>query len=54
MGHGPAPVIGGAVEAAMLALAGKPNPLSLAGIAARLAEAHGVRVHQRNPAGICA
>ena len=45
MGHGPAPVIGGAVEAAMLALAGKPHHLGLAEIAARLAETHGVRVH---------
>ncbi len=45
MGHGPAPVIGGAVEAAMLALAGSPHHLSLAEIAARLAETHGVRVH---------
>lgn len=45
MGHGPASVIGGAVEAAMLGLAGKPNHLTLAEIAAHLAEAHGVRVH---------
>ena len=45
MGHGPAPVIGGAAEAAMLALAGSPRYLSLAEITARLAEAHGVRVH---------
>lgn len=29
----------------MLDLAGRPNHLSLAEIAARLAEAHGVRVH---------
>ena len=43
--HGPAPVIGGVAEAAMLAWAGKPHHLSLAEIAARLAEAHGVRVH---------
>ena len=45
MGHGPAPVIGGAAEAAMLALAGSPHHLSLAEITARLAEAHGMRVH---------
>ena len=45
MGHGPAPAIGGAVEAAMLALAGSPRHLSLAEIAARLAETHNVRVH---------
>ena len=45
MGRGPAPVIGGVVEAAMLDLAGKPSQFSLAEIAARLAEAHGVRVH---------
>jgi transposase len=45
MGHGPAPVIGGAAEATMLALAGSPRHLSLAEITARLAEAHGVRVH---------
>lgn len=38
MERGPAPVIGGAVEAAMLDLAGKPHHLSLA-------ETHGVRVH---------
>ena len=42
---GPAPRIQGATEAAMLSLASKPNHLSLAEIAARLAEAHGVRVH---------
>ena len=45
MGHGPAPVIGGTIEAAMLELAGSPRHLSLAEIAARLAETHGVRVH---------
>ena len=45
MGHGPAPAIGGAAEAAMLDLAGSPHHLSLAEIAARLAETHGVRVH---------
>ena len=45
MQGGPAPRIRGAAEAAMLGLAGKPNHLSLAEIAARLAEAHGVRVH---------
>ena len=44
MGRGPAAAIGGAAETAMLALAGKPHPLSLAEIAARLAETHGVRV----------
>jgi transposase len=42
---GPAPRIQGAAEAAMLELAGKPHHLSLAEIAARLAETHGVRVH---------
>lgn len=42
---GPAPSIQGAAVAAMLGLAGGPNHLSLAEIAARLAEAHGVRVH---------
>ena len=42
---GPAPRIQGAAEAAMLGLAAKPNHLSLAEIAARLAETHGVRVH---------
>ena len=42
MGHGPAFAIGGAVETAMLALAGSPRRLSLAEITARLAEAHGV------------
>ena len=45
MGHGPAPVIGSAAEAAMLELAGSPHHLGLAEIAARLAETHGVRVH---------
>ena len=45
MRGGPAPRIGGGVEAAMLELAGGPGHLGLAGIAARLAEAHGVRVH---------
>ena len=42
---GPAPRIQGAAEAAMLGLAGGPNPLNLAGIAARLAETHGAGVH---------
>jgi transposase len=45
MHGGPAPIIHGEVEAAMLDLAGRPNHLSLAEIAARLAETHGVRVH---------
>ncbi len=45
MHGGPAPRIQGEATATMLALAGKPNHLSLAEIAARLAEAHGVRVH---------
>ena len=45
MQGGPAPVIHGEVEAAMLDLAGRPNHLSLAEIARCLAEAHGVRVH---------
>ena len=42
---GPAPRIRGEAEAAMLELAGDPNHLTLAEIAARLAETHGVRVH---------
>ena len=45
MGRGPAPRIGGAAAAAMLELAGSPRHLTLAEIAARLAEAHGVCVH---------
>ena len=45
MRGGPAPRIQGAIGAAMLDLAGKPNHLSLAEIAARLAETHGVQVH---------
>lgn len=45
MQGGPAPRIHGEAEAAMLKLAGKPNHLSLAEIAAQLAETHGVRVH---------
>jgi transposase len=45
MRGGPAPRIGGGVEAAMLDLAGGPGHPGLAEIAARLAEAHGVRVH---------
>jgi transposase len=43
-GAGP-PCIRGEAEAAMLDLAGDPNHLTLAEIAARLAETHGVRVH---------
>lgn len=45
MGCGPTPRITGAIEAAMLDLAGRPHHLSLAEIAARLSETHGVRVH---------
>ena len=45
MHGGPAPRIQGEAEAAMLDLAGKPDHLSLAEIAQRLAEEHGVRVH---------
>jgi transposase len=45
MGGGPAPRIRGEVETAMLALSGGPHHPSLAEIAARLAETHGVRVH---------
>ena len=45
MHGGPAPRIQGTIEAAMLELAGKPYHLSLAEIAVRLAETHGVRVH---------
>jgi transposase len=45
MRGGPAPRITGEVEQAMLGLAGAPDHPSLAEIAARLAEAHGVRVH---------
>ena len=45
MRGGPAPRIRGEAEAAMLNLAGRPNHLTLAEIATRLAEAHGVRVH---------
>ncbi len=45
MRGGPAPRIRGEAEAAMLNLAGRPNHLTLAEIAARLAEATGVRVH---------
>jgi transposase len=45
MGGGPAPRIRGAAEAAMLDLAGSPDHLSLAEIAARLAGTHGVHVH---------
>ncbi len=45
MRGGPAPRITGEVEAALLGLAGGPDHPSLAEIAARLAEATGVRVH---------
>jgi transposase len=45
MGGGPAPRIRGAAGAAMLELAGGPDHLGLAEIAARLAGTHGVRVH---------
>ena len=45
MRGGPAPRIQGAAEAAMLGLAGGSDHPSLAEVAARLAEAHGVRVH---------
>ncbi len=45
LGGGPAPRIRDAAEAVMLELAGRPDHLSLAEIAARLAGTHGVRVH---------
>jgi transposase len=45
MGGGPAPRITGEAEAALPRLVGGTNHLSLAEIAARLAETHGVRVH---------
>jgi putative transposase len=45
MRGGPAPRIRGEVKATMLGLAGGPDHPSLAEIASRLAEAHGVRVH---------
>jgi transposase len=45
MRGGPAPRIRGEVEAAMLGLAGGPDHPSLAEMAARLAEATGVRAH---------
>jgi len=45
MRGGPAPAIRGEVAATVQSLAGGPNHLTLAEIAARLAEAHGVRVH---------
>ena len=45
MGGGPAPRIRGEVETALLAVSGGPHHPSLAEIAARLAETHGVRVH---------
>ena len=44
-GGGPAPRITGEAEAALLRLVGGTNPLTLAEIAARLAETEGVRVH---------
>ena len=53
MGHGPAPVIGGAVEAAMLDLACSPRHLSLPEITARLAEAHGVLAETRSVCRRC-
>ena len=45
MRGGPAPRGRGDVEAAMLELAGGPDHLGLAEIAARLAGTHGLRVH---------
>ena len=45
MHGGPAPVIRGEALTAMLGLAGSPNHLTLAEIAAHLAETHGVQVH---------
>lgn len=45
MRGGPAPRIAGEVASTMLSLAGRPNHPSLAEIATRLAETHGVRVH---------
>lgn len=45
MRGGPAPAIRGEVAATVLSLAGGPHHLTLAEIAERLAEAHGVRVH---------
>lgn len=45
MGGGPAPRIAGEVEEALLRLVGGSNRLTLAEIAARLAETEGVRVH---------
>ena len=45
MRGGPAPRIRGGAATAMLELAGRPEHPSLAEIAARLAETHGVRVH---------
>ena len=53
MGHGPASIIGGVVEAVMLALAGSPRHLSLAEITARLAEAHGVLAETRSVCRRC-
>ena len=44
-GGGPAPRITGEAEAALLRLVGGANHLTLAEIAARLAETEGVRVH---------
>jgi transposase len=45
MGSGPAPRITGETGAALLRLAGGANHLTLADLAARLAETEGVRVH---------
>ena len=45
MGGGPAPRIGGEVEATLLRLLGETNHLTLAECRDRLAEATGVRVH---------
>src|SRR5687767_2787440 len=44
-GGGPAPRITGEAEAALLRLVGGTNHLTLAEIAARMAETEGVRVH---------
>jgi transposase len=44
-GGGPAPRIAGEVEAALLRLVGGTNHLTLAELAAQLAETEGVRVH---------
>ncbi len=45
MGGGPTPRISGEAEATLLRLAGGPHHLTLAEIAARLAETEGVRMH---------